>query len=150
MSANQDYRDLFKLLNEEAVEYLIVGAHAVIYYAEPRYTRDMDIWIRPTIENAQRLWKALSRFGAPLQDVTVEDFTDKNLVYQIGIEPNRIDILMDIAGVEFEDAFKKKQQSTYDGAAIFIIGKEDLIKAKKAIARKQDLLDVERLEREDQ
>lgn len=146
MSANQDYKDLFKILNEEAVEYLIVGAHAVIFYAEPRYTKDMDVWVRPTLENAQRLWKALSRFGAPLQDVSIEDFTDKNLVYQIGIEPNRIDVLMDISGVEFEAAIKRKQESTYDGIKIFVIGKEDLIKAKKTTARKQDVLDIEKLE----
>lgn len=148
MSANHDYKDLFRILNEEAVEYLVVGAHAVIFYAEPRYTKDLDIWVGATSENAKKLWESLSKFGAPLKDVTIGDFTDKDLVYQIGIEPNRIDILMSIAGVEFEEAKKNRQESTYDGVKINIIGKQDLIKAKKASGRKQDILDVERLESE--
>ncbi|MFC1590894.1 hypothetical protein ACFL43_00050 [Thermodesulfobacteriota bacterium] len=145
MSANPDFKDLFRILNEEAVEYLIVGAHAVIFYAEPRFTKDMDVWVAPTPENAKRLWKALERFGAPLQDVSVDDFTDTDLVYQIGIEPNRIDILVGIAGVEFIEAVNNKQESTYDGVKINIIGKAELIKAKRASRRQQDLLDIERL-----
>ncbi|MEI6127370.1 MAG: hypothetical protein WCQ99_12545 [Pseudomonadota bacterium] len=148
MFVNQDFKDLFRLLNEEAVEYLLVGAYAVVYYAEPRFTKDLDIWVAPTKENAKKLWKALLRFGAPLLDVTVEDFTNEELVYQIGVEPNRIDILMGIAGAEFYKAQQGKQESSYDGVSITIIGRNDLIKAKKTSARKQDLLDVERLEGE--
>jgi len=123
----------------------VVGAHAVIYYAEPRYTKDLDIWINPKKENALKVIKALEAFGAPLTNVTVEDFTDVDKIFQIGIAPNRIDILMGIAGVNFADASKKKTQSTYDDIPINIIGKQDLIFSKKAIARPQDLLDVERL-----
>ncbi len=145
MSSNQDFKELFKILNEENVEYLIVGAHAVIFYAEPRYTKDMDIWVNPTPENAKKLWGALSRFGAPLKDISITDFTDKDIIYQIGIAPNRIDLLMGIAGVEFRDAFKNKQDSTYDGVKISLIGKKDLIKAKKTSGRKKDLLDLDRL-----
>jgi len=146
MPANPDFKDLFRILNEEAVEYLIVGAHAVIFYAQPRYTKDMDIWVNATLENAKRVWKALTKFGAPLEDITIDDFTDKDLIYQIGIEPNRIDVHMDIDGVTFNEAVKNKQCSTYDGIRINIIGKEELIKAKKTTARKQDLLDLEKLE----
>ena len=145
MPANKDFKDLFVLFNQENVEYLVVGAHAVIYYAEPRYTKDLDIWINPKKENALKVIKALEAFGAPLTNVTVEDFTDVDKIFQIGIAPNRIDILMGIAGVNFADASKKKTQSTYDDIPINIIGKQDLIFSKKAIARPQDLLDVERL-----
>ncbi|NIM10523.1 MAG: hypothetical protein GTO45_00895 [Candidatus Aminicenantes bacterium] len=146
MPVNPDFKDLFKLLKEEAVEYLVVGAHAVIFYAEPRYTKDLDIWVNPTLENARKVWKALLRFGAPLKDISIEDFTDPDVIYQIGVEPNRIDIIMGIAGVEFEDALKNRVISTYDGIEISIIGKSDLIIAKKAVGRKTDILDVERLE----
>ena len=146
MPANQDFKDLFALFNKEHVEYLVVGAHAVIYYAEPRYTKDLDIWINPTKANAIRVMKALEKFGAPLENVTVDDFTDPEKIFQIGIAPNRIDILMGIAGVDFATAFDKKTTSAYDELPIFIIGKQELIISKKTVARPQDLLDIERLE----
>ena len=147
MPANKDYKDLFRILNEEQVKYLVVGAHAVIYYAEPRYTKDLDIWINPSRENAKKVWRALSRFGAPLQDISLEDFLDTDVIYQIGVEPNRIDIIMGVAGITFESAYKNKSCSTYDGEPINILGKEDLIKTKKATGRAQDMLDVENLDK---
>lgn len=146
MPVNPDFSDLFKLLNEENVEYLIVGAHAVIFYAEPRYTKDLDVWVNPSHENAKRLWKALIRFGAPLNDIRVEDFANPDLIYQIGVAPNRIDIMMGIAGVSFEEAQRSRQKSSYGDIEIFIIGREDLIRAKKASGRDSDLLDLKRLD----
>jgi len=146
MPANPDFKDLFKSLNAESVEYLVVGAHAVMFYAEPRFTKDLDIWVNPSPENAARVFRALSRFGAPLQGVKTRDFTDPKLIYQIGIAPNRIDIIMDIGPVEFADAWKNRVESTYGGVPIAIIGKRQLIKAKRAIGRPQDLLDTQRLE----
>ncbi len=147
MSANKDFKELFSIFNEERVEYLVVGAHAVIFYAEPRYTKDLDIWINPSIENARKLWKALEIFGAPLSDISLSDFTNPDLIYQIGVAPNRIDILMGISQLVFNDAIKNSIPSTYDTIPIKIIGKNDLIKTKKATARDQDLLDVKRLEK---
>lgn len=147
MPANPDFKDLFKLLKDEAVEYLLVGAHAVIFYAEPRYTKDLDIWVNPTPKNARRVWNALRKFGAPLNDITLKDFTDSDVIYQIGVAPNRIDIIMAVTGLEFEDAFNRKVISSYDGVEINIVGKSDLIKAKKASNRTQDILDLERLEK---
>ena len=146
MSANPDFRDLFKSLNAESVEYLVVGAHAVMFYAEPRFTKDLDIWVNPSPENATRVFRALSGFGAPLRGVKSRDFTDPKLIYQIGIAPNRIDIIMDIGPVEFTAAWKNRTESTYGGVPIAIIGKHQLIKAKRAIGRPQDLLDTRRLE----
>ena len=146
MSANPDYRDLFRIFSEEKVEYLVVGAHAVIYYAEPRYTKDLDIWVRPSSDNALRVWRGLERFGAPLREVTVQDFTDPEMVYQMGVAPNRIDILMGIEGVDFDSAWKNRVESTYDGIPIYILGKYELICAKKASRRPQDVLDLEKLE----
>jgi len=147
MPSNPDYKDLFKILNEERVDYLVVGAHAVIYYTEPRFTKDLDILICPTRANAEKAWRALKRFGAPLRDITVTDFTREDLVYQIGIAPNRIDVLMGLGGISFEEAWASREHTTYDGVPIAIIGKRELIVSKKHIARPQDLLDVDRLEK---
>ena len=146
MQANEDFKDLFSIFNEEGVEYLIVEAYPVMYYAEPRFTKGIDIWVNPTMENAGRVWNALRRFGAPLENITKEDFVNKELVYQIGIAPNRIDILMDIGNIPFNSAYRNSETTTYDGVTIKIVGKEDLIQSKKTIARKQDLIDIERLE----
>ena len=146
MSHNEDFKDLFKILNEEHVDYLIVGAHAVIYYTEPRYTKDIDVWVAPTKDNAKRIWKALAQFGAPLANISIDDFTNEDLVYQIGLAPNRIDILMGISGIEFKEANKNRVESTYAGEKIYLLSKSDLIKAKRASNRKQDELDLEKLQ----
>lgn len=145
MAANPDFKDLFSIFNEEKVEYLVAGAHAVIYFSEPRYTKDLDIWVNPTVENAIRVHAALARFGAPLKGISIDDFCDREMIYQVGIEPNRIDILMGIIGVEFNSAWVERVESTYDGIPIHIMGKESLRKAKKASGRPQDLLDLEKL-----
>ena len=145
MPINPDFRDLLRAFNDEGVEYLVAGAHAVIYYTEPRYTKDLDIWIRPVIENARRVHGALTRFGAPLEDVEIEDFCDEELVYQIGIAPNRIDILMGIAGIDFESAWEDRVKSSYGQIPIHLMGRRSLIRAKEAAGRPQDLLDLDRL-----
>jgi hypothetical protein len=147
MPANQDFKDLFALFNKENVEYLVVGAHAVIFYSEPRYTKDLDVWINPSPENALKVMAALSAFGAPLEGVSINDFSNPEMVFQIGIAPNRIDILMGIASVDFNTAMQKKTISFYDGIEIPIISKQDLIVSKRAVGRPQDKLDVDRLEK---
>jgi hypothetical protein len=93
MNGNRDFRDLLQCLNEAGARYLIVGAYAVIYHSEPRYTKDLDIWTEPTPDNAGRVWNALVQFGAPLADLTIADLTNPDVVFQMGIEPNRIDII---------------------------------------------------------
>jgi hypothetical protein len=143
---NQDFKDLFRVLNEYNVRYLVVGAYAVIYYAEPRYTKDLDIWVEPSHENARLVWEALMAFGAPLEGVTLEDFCNPELVYQIGVAPNRIDIMMSIPGVEFSSAYERKVESTYGEEPIGIISIDDLIEAKRTVDRAQDRLDVKSLE----
>ncbi len=146
MDANPDFKDLFNVFREEGVEFLVVGAHAVIFYAEPRFTRDLDVWVNPTADNADRVWKALKAFGAPLKDLGPESFTDGELIYQIGVAPNRIDILMSITGLTFQTAWANRVEGTYAGMPIHLPAKEDLIRAKRATGRPQDLLDAERLE----
>ena len=146
MPVNQDFRDLLSALNEEKVEYLLVGAHAVIFYTEPRYTKDMDILINPTEENATRAYKALTTFGAPLDSLKKEDLVDPETIFQIGIEPNRIDIITSISGVDFDTAWEQRVTSTYGEEPINVIGKNDLIASKKAAGRLQDQLDLEKLQ----
>jgi len=145
MPANPDFRDLFSVFNAENVEYLVAGAHAVIFFSEPRYTKDLDVWVNPTAGNAARVYRALSVFGAPLNEIAEKDFRDHELVYQIGVEPNRIDIIMGVAGVEFDEAWPDRVESTYAGVPIHIMGKSSLIKAKQASGRPQDRLDLEKL-----
>jgi len=146
MSHNPDFRDLFREFCDAKVEFLVVGAHAVIYYAEPRYTKDLDVWVNPTPDNAQRVWRALTSFGAPLQGVTPSDFTNPTVVYQIGLAPTRIDVIMGLGGLAFDEAWRGRTESSYAGVPIQILGKRDLITAKRRAGRPQDLADLARLE----
>jgi hypothetical protein len=146
MNGNHDYRDLLQCLNEAGARYLIVGAYAVIYHTEPRYTKDMDIWTDPSPENAAKVWNALVRFGAPLADLTPADLSNPDVVFQIGIEPNRVDILLDVEGLNFQEAWEKRATGTYEDQKIFVLDYESVLHAKKTSGREQDLLDVRRLE----
>jgi hypothetical protein len=145
MSANPDFKELLSIFNEERVEYLVAGAHAVMYHTEPRFTKDLDLWVKPTPENATRTYRALARFGAPLQQASVNDFCDPELIYQLGVAPNRIDVIMGILGATFTEAWADRIETTYAGVPIHLMGKTSLIKAKKAAGRPQDLLDLEKL-----
>jgi hypothetical protein len=145
MAVNPDFRDLFSALFDEAAEFIVVGAHAVMFFTEPRYTKDLDVWVRPSRENAERVHRALARFGAPLSDLSVDDLAVKGTIFQIGLAPNRIDVLTSIEAVEFEPAYARAPQSTYGGVAIRLLSIEDLLTNKRAVGRKQDALDVEKL-----
>ena len=149
MQVNSDFRDLLQALGRSQVRYLVVGGYAVMFHTEPRFTKDLDLWVEPTPENSRRVWDALADFGAPLDGVSPEDFCNPEVIYQIGVEPIRIDIMMKVPGVEFAPAYENRAQSTYAGAAIDIIGVEDLLRAKRTAGRPQDLLDVSRLGGED-
>jgi len=133
-------------LNTVKAEYLITGAHAVIAYTEPRFTKDLDILVRPVPDNARKVYRALMKFGAPLSKIKAEDFLDVDMVYQIGIAPNRIDILTSVKDVSFDEALADSRQIDYDGIPIRIMGRDTLIRVKKAVGRPQDRLDVEKLE----
>ena len=145
MAIHPDYRDLLSELNAADVEYLVVGAHALAYHAEPRFTKDLDIWVQASAENAPRVYSALAGFGAPLQEVEIDDFARPGLVYQVGIEPVRVDILTSVSGVEFESAYARRVMASYGDVPVPFISLRDLIANKDAAARPQDLVDVERL-----
>jgi predicted nucleotidyltransferase len=146
MEINSDFEDLLSILNDEGVKYLVVGGYAVIAYTEPRYTKDIDLWISADPANARRIFRALARFGAPLHEVTVKDFATPGLVFQIGVAPVRVDVLMSLTGVDFAACWKSRTRLRVGGVPVNVIALDDLIANKKAVARPEDLLDVQRLE----
>ncbi len=143
---NNDYKEMLLCLSEENVKFLLVGAYAVAAYGYPRATKDIDIFVRAAPENASNLMKALARFGAPLSEVSAADFSVEGIVFQIGNNPRRIDILTRISGVDFQQAYERRTIVSLEGMDIPIISLEDLITNKRAAGRTQDLADVERLE----
>ena len=143
---NPDFKELLLAFNAQNVEYLIVGAHALAAYGHVRATKDLDIWVRPEKSNAQRVLDALSDFGAPLSDLTVEDLSRKKTIFQIGLPPVRVDVITDIDGVEFGDAWPDRLEISLAGVPAFVISRHHLITNKKTSARLQDLADVEQLE----
>jgi len=147
---NPDFRDMLSALCDENTEFLIVGAYALAAHGLPRATGDIDIWIRCSEENTQRVWRALIRFGAPLLDITMNDLKTPGLVFQIGVVPNRIDILTSIDGVEFEEAWPHRKEIEIEGLKIGVIGRAHLLKNKKALGRPQDLADIAWLESTEQ
>src|SRR5437660_2963694 len=114
MPVSSHFKELLKSFNEHQVKYLIVGAYAVMKYTEPRYTKDLDIWVEPTSENAERVFRALADFGAPTGGVTVEDFTNSDLIFQIGIAPHRIDIMMGVKGLNFAEAWSRRVETKFE------------------------------------
>jgi hypothetical protein len=145
MSQNSEFKELLSLLNEAQVRYLVVGGYAVIEHTEPRYTKDLDIWISPDRENAGRVHSALKKFGAPLVNITVDDFTNPEIFYQMGRPPARVDILMGLKGLEFEASWKGRIAATYGGVPTQFLSSQDLIINKRLVGRLQDLTDVENL-----
>lgn len=147
MGINRDFRDLLSELSALEARFLVVGAHAVIFHTTPRYTKDLDLWVDPSPENAALVYRALARFGAPLDDLTVDDLATPGTIFQIGVEPNRIDVITRVRGLSFDQARKRSVSSTYGDVPILLLGVEDLIHNKRLVGRPQDQLDVAALER---
>lgn len=144
---NRDFEEMLAALSGAGADFMVIGAHAVAVYARPRATGDLDIWVRPSPENASRVWAALVAFGAPLHELTLEDLTSDDLVFQIGIAPSRIDLLTAVGGVDFERAWPRRMTVELWGLEVPVISREDLITSKRAAGRPQDLADVAELER---
>jgi hypothetical protein len=137
---------LLVFLRARKVKALIVGGYAFAFHARPRYTKDIDIWIEPTPENAQCLLQALDDFGFGSLGLKVEDFSKPGQIVQLGFPPNRIDLLTSIKGLNFEEAWQSRVEDSYGEAKVFYLGMDDLIRNKKAVGRLQDQADVEILE----
>lgn len=144
---NLDFSELLLEFNEHNVEYLVVGAHAMAVYGHVRATKDLDIWVRPNLENARKVLDAISSFGAPVGDLNIDDFSKEGTVFQIGVPPLRIDVLTGINGVQFADAWADRFQTTFANVPVFTISRRHLIINKRAVGRLQDLADAEQLER---
>jgi hypothetical protein len=143
---NRDFAEMLSALSATGAEYLVVGAHAVAAHGHPRATGDLDVWVRPTPENAGRVWSALQSFGAPLFELTREDLARPGVVFQIGVPPCRIDILTEITGVAFDDAWPDRLVAEVEGQPLPFIGRTALLANKRATGRPKDLGDVAALE----
>jgi hypothetical protein len=145
MEIYQDFKEFVESLNARKVEFLIVGAHARAFYGAPRFTRDLDIWINPTVENAQKVVGALSDFGFESLKYSAEDFADPDSIIQLGIEPVRIDLVTSITGVTWEQAWQGRQAGNLANIPVFFLGKSEFIANKRATGRLKDLADLEEL-----
>ncbi len=145
MRVEKDFVEFLELFNKNKVKYCIIGAFAVGFWGYPRYTKDIDILIEPTKENAKRIIKAIREFGISSPDLTEEDFSQKSKVVQLGCEPVRIDILTSIKAFEFDEIWKNKKIGRYGNQKVFFMGWKELIKSKKKTSRNLDKIDLEKL-----
>jgi hypothetical protein len=141
-----DFVEMLSALSAEGADFLLVGAHAMGVHGYARATADLDVWVRPTPENARRVMRALARFGAPLDDLTEEDLASPDVVFQIGIPPLRIDVLTSISGVTFDDAWPRRWVRPWAGVDVPVIAREDLLKNKRSTGRRKDQIDAAWLE----
>jgi predicted nucleotidyltransferase len=142
---SRDLREFIQTLDDHAVRYLVVGGYAVAFHGEPRYTKDLDVWIELNPDNAARLVEALDAFGFGSLNLRAEDFLVPDQIIQLGYPPNRIDLLVSLLGVDFETCYAAKVEAVVDGVAVNFIDLESLTKNKRATGRLQDLADAESL-----
>lgn len=142
---NRDFEDLLRALSVARAEYLVIGGYAVGFHTEPRYTKDLDVWVRPSRANARKVMSALEAFGAPLANLRLKDLTTPGIIFQIGIEPNRIDVLTEVDGVDFAEAWERKVVGPFGEVSANWMAPVDLAANKRAVGRPQDLLDLQKL-----
>ena len=143
-----DFLDIVRALSDADARFIIVGAYAVNLYVDPRATGDLDIWVEPSAENAGKVYRALEDFGAPLTGVSESDFAKPGVTFQIGVPPLRIDILTEISGVGFDEAWNDRSLHSFGPFTIPFLGRQTLIKNKRATGRPKDFADLDSLEKE--
>ncbi|HEU5247284.1 MAG TPA: hypothetical protein VFU09_09365 [Candidatus Udaeobacter sp.] len=146
MSLSKDWKEFLELLNSRGVDYVIVGAHSLALHGRPRYTGDLDILVRSTPENARLLVGILNEFGFAQSGFKEADFLQPQQLIQLGHAPTRIDLLTSISGVGSDEAFASKVSAELDGIPVFVLGKDALVRNKRAVGRPQDLVDIDALE----
>lgn len=139
---NPDYREMLSALSAEGAEFLLVGAFALAAHGLPRATGDIDLWVRPSAQNAVRVLHALRAFGAPAGDLTPSDLSDPDVVFQIGVAPRRIDILTAIDGVTFDEAWPERETLPIEGLMVPVLSRRHLAQNKRASGRPKDLADL--------
>ncbi len=144
---SSDFKELLSEFNAHEVEFIVVGAHALAAHGRIRATKDLDVWIRPSPENAPRVLAAIADFGGPLFDLTEDDFSKPGIVFQMGVEPVRIDILTELKATTFDEAWADRVTTTFEGEPVAVLSRDILIRNKKAVGRVQDLADAEWLEK---
>ena len=142
---NQDFVDLLRAFVDHDVRFMVVGAYALGVHGRPRATGDLDVWIDATPSNAAQVMQALAAFGAPLADVTAADFATPGVVFQMGLPPVRIDVLTELTGLTFADAWPARVRAPFGPVEVDVIGREAFIANKRATGRAKDLGDVESL-----
>jgi hypothetical protein len=145
MEVQPDFKELLALFNEHKIEYIIVGAYALAFHGAPRFTGDMDVYVRPTAENAARIVKALAAFGFGSLGLQEQDFRKPDQVVQLGLPPIRIDLITSITGVTWEQADAGKIRGTYGEVPVYYLGRQQYAENKRASGRKKDLADLEAL-----
>jgi len=143
-----DFLDLLTALNAAEARYLLVGGHAVGLYGRPRATKDFDLWIEASPDNASRVMAALRKFGAPLASLTEAELARPGTGFRMGTPPFRIELLTEVSGLSFADAWARRDEHTLDGVRCLVICREDLLTNKRAAGRPQDIADVDVLERQ--
>ena len=147
MNIPKDFKEFIELLNENKVEYLIVGGYAVGFHSQPKFTQDIDFWIRNNEKNIDKLLRVLTEFGFADLNIKAEDLKENDTILQLGVPPMRIDILTGVSGLEFNDAFERRVCGIYHGVPAQFISIPDLINNKKASGRKKDLQDIDWIKR---
>jgi len=144
---NSDFKDLLADLCRNEVRFLVVGGYAVMFHTEPRFTKDLDLWIEPTRDNAERFRSALLEFGAWMNHMQVADFCQEQVMFQIGLPPSRIDFLTSVPGLEFGPSWHRRDEATIGSLSVPMLGLPDIMTAKETAGRDQDLLDLAKLKK---
>jgi len=142
---NSDFKDLLEAFNDAEVRYLIIGGYAVIKHSEPRFTKDLDLWVATDSENSKRVYAALAEFDAPIEDLQPSDFAETTAFFTMGLPPTRIDIMFDLNGVDVEQVWERRVDGMFGDVPVHFIGRDDLIANKESVGRLQDLADAEKL-----
>jgi hypothetical protein len=145
MEVQPDFKELLGLFNVHRVDYLIVGGYALAFHGAPRFTGDLDIFVKPDLANAQKILKALSSFGFGSLGLTLEDFIAPERVIQLGVAPVRIDLITSLTGVTWSQAWTGKENGLFGAIPVYFLGRAELILNKRALGRKRDLADLEAL-----
>jgi hypothetical protein len=145
VDVQRDFKELLALLNAHGVKYIIVGGYALAFHGAPRYTGDLDVFVKPDKNNAKRILDVLREFGMTDLNLTLEDFEKPDMVVQLGVPPVRVDIITSLTGVSWQRANSGKLKGKYGNVPVSFIGRKHLILNKKAIGRKKDLADIEAL-----
>lgn len=148
MEVQQDFKDLLELFNERKVEYIIVGGYALAYHGVPRYTGDIDIFVKPVEGNAKLILAALNDFGFGSSGLKEADFETPDNIIQLGVPPVRIDIITSISGVTWDEALSGRLQGKYGDITVYYLGRDQFILNKRAMGRKKDHADLEALDEE--